>query len=69
MVAVFKIVQILSAVTLIGLILLQSTGTGISRAWGTSQSFSRRGLEILLFRATFVVAVIFVISAILPLIF
>lgn len=60
--------QIASAIILIGLILLQSTGTGISRAWGSSQSFSRRGLEILLFRATFVVAAFFVLSAILQLV-
>lgn len=57
--------QILVSVLLIGAILVQTKGTGFGRVWGTSGgvSFARRGLEKLIFKATFVLAALFVILA------
>jgi protein translocase SecG subunit len=55
---------------LIGLILVQARGTGFGRSgsFGGGTSFSRRGLEKLIFRSTFVIALIFVILSILQLV-
>jgi len=62
------IVQTLSAFILVGLVLVQSKGTGLGRAWGggggSSVSFKRRGLENLIFRSTFVVSAIFITTSI-----
>lgn len=59
----------ISSVLLIILILIQARGTGFGRTSGFSQasSFSRRGLEKLIFRLTFVVAAVFIIVSILHL--
>ena len=58
--------QIVIAVVLIAAILIQSRGVGFGRVWGASgSSFSRRGLEKLIFKATFVLCALFVIIAIL----
>lgn len=61
------VVQILSAITLIALVLIQSKGTGLGRAFGsTSQtSFTRRGLEKMLFKLTFIICGIFISVSIL----
>ena len=48
-------VQIIVSVLLIAAVLIQTKGTGFGKAWGGSTSFTRRGLERLIFRATFVV--------------
>jgi len=60
------IVQIITAVTLTGLILIQSKGTGFGRSLSNT-SFTRRGLEKLVFKLTFVVSGIFIITSILNL--
>lgn len=58
--------QIVVSLLLVGSILVQTKGTGFGRVWGTSGvSFARRGLEKLIFKATFVLAVLFVILALL----
>lgn len=63
------VVQILVAIFLVAVILIQSKGTGFGRVWGaTSASFTRRGLERLVFRLTFVLAATFIIVSILQLI-
>ncbi|KKS94706.1 MAG: hypothetical protein UV71_C0020G0006 [Microgenomates group bacterium GW2011_GWC1_43_13] len=56
------VAQIASSIALIGLILVQARGTGFGRSsgFGGGTSFSRRGLEKLIFRATFIVALAFV---------
>lgn len=61
--------QVISAVLLTSAILIQSKGTGFGRAWGgsSSASFTRRGLEKVVFRATFVFAALFIIVSILQL--
>ena len=61
------IIQIVASIILIGLILIQAKGTGFGRVGGTS--FTRRGLEKFVFKATFVVAFIFIGVSILQLLF
>lgn len=61
------IIQIIAATTLTGLILIQSKGTGFGRAWGGSSSFTRRGLEKIIFRSTFIISAIFIVVSILQL--
>jgi protein translocase SecG subunit len=65
------VAQMIISVGLIALILVQARGTGFGRSggFGGSTSFSRRGLEKLIFRATFVFAFIFVLISILQLVF
>lgn len=59
-------VQIVVAVTLILAILVQSKGTGLGRVWGGSpSSFTRRGLEKIIFKATFILSAVFIIVSIL----
>ncbi|MFC1624833.1 preprotein translocase subunit SecG [Patescibacteria group bacterium] len=65
---VLQVIQIISAVILIVLILIQSRGTGFGRPTTSSSSFTRRGLEKIVFRTTFIVASIFAIVSILPLV-
>lgn len=66
---ILTVIQILVSLVLISLILIQARGTGFGRTstFGGSSSFSRRGLEKLIFRATFVVVAIFLIVAVLSL--
>ena len=65
------IVQIIISVLLIILITLQSKGSGLGRAFGSSSqvSFSRRGLERLLYKLTFIVVGLFILVSVLSLIF
>lgn len=62
------VIQTISAILLIGAIIVQSKGTGFGRAWGGSTSFTRRGLEKLIFKATFVLAAVFILFSTLQLI-
>jgi protein translocase SecG subunit len=64
------IAQLVTATIIILLILIQNKGTGFGRVWGGSNiSFTRRGLEKVVFRLTFVVAAAFIIiSALLTII-
>lgn len=55
---VVQVVQSVSAILLIIFVLLQVRGTGFSRS-SNSSSFTRRGVEKLVFRMTFVVAALF----------
>jgi protein translocase SecG subunit len=63
-------IQIILSVALCALILIQSKGNGIGRAWGGGggTSFTRRGLEKILFRFTFVISALFIGVSILQLI-
>jgi protein translocase SecG subunit len=64
------IAQMIVSVGLIALILIQARGTGFGRSggFGGSTSFSRRGLEKLIFRMTFVFALIFIVISVLQLV-
>ncbi len=64
------ILQIIASIILIGLILIQAKGTGFGRSGPSGgTSFTRRGLEKFVFKATFVVAFIFIGVSILQLLF
>jgi len=66
---IMTIVQVILAVILMTAILLQSRGAGLGEAFGGSSTFygTRRGGEKWLFNATMVVAVLFVLVAIINL--
>ncbi|HLD92234.1 MAG TPA: preprotein translocase subunit SecG [Patescibacteria group bacterium] len=55
-----QIVQAISALLLIIFVLLQVRGTGFGRS-SSSSSFTRRGVEKLVYKLTFVVTAIFLI--------
>lgn len=61
------IIQIVSGLALVILILIQSKGKGFARSFGSSASFTRRGLEKVVFRLSFLVAAIFIVISILQL--
>jgi protein translocase SecG subunit len=63
--------QITCSIALIVLILIQARGTGFGRSagFGGGTSFSRRGLEKLIFRSTFVFALVFIVVSMLALVF
>lgn len=63
------IIQMIASVLLVLAILVQNKGTGFGRVWGAGpQSFTRRGLEKLVFKATFVLVAILVVVSILQLV-
>lgn len=66
-----KIIQITLAILLVGSILLQQRGSGLGSTFGGEGNVYRsmRGFERLLFASTIVIAVLFVISAVLTVFF
>ncbi|MFN8524947.1 MAG: preprotein translocase subunit SecG [Chloroflexota bacterium] len=66
-----NIVQILISVVLIGVVLLQTRGSGFSATFSSDTSIyrTRRGVERTLFNATIVLAVLFVLISVLSVIF
>lgn len=63
------VIQLITSTLLVGAIIVQTKGTGFGRSWGSgASSFTRRGLEKLVFRATFVLAALFIMVSILQLI-
>ncbi|OGM06788.1 preprotein translocase subunit SecG [Candidatus Woesebacteria bacterium GWC2_33_12] len=60
----FQIIQSLSAFVLIIFVLLQVRGTGFGRS-SNSSSFTRRGVEKMVFKLTFVVTAIFLIMSVI----
>ena len=63
---IVQVTQSISAILLIIFVLLQVRGTGFSRSTNSS-SFTRRGIEKLVFRLTFVVTALFLIMSTLAL--
>ena len=63
------VAQIIVSVLLIAAILVQNKGVGLGRVWGGTggSSFTRRGLEKLLFRLTFVLVIAFVALSLIQL--
>ena len=63
----FNIVTVISSMLTILLILIQTRGSSLGAAFGGDTSYyrSRRGAEAVIFNATIVFAVIFVLSVIL----
>jgi len=62
------ILQILIAVSLIGVITIQSKSGGLARQIGSPGSFTRRGLEKLIFKLTFVLTFVFILISTLQLV-
>ncbi|MFC1600651.1 preprotein translocase subunit SecG, partial [Patescibacteria group bacterium] len=63
---IILIIQTILAIALIAMIFMQSRGTGFARGWGGgSSSFTRRGLEKVVFRATFIVSALFILVSFL----
>lgn len=63
---VLTIVQLVVSLLLAVCILAQVKGNGFGRVWGSgAQSFTRRGLESLVFKATFVLSFLFLTVSIL----
>lgn len=64
---ILAIFQIILGLSLVGLIILQSKGTGLGSTFGSSTSFysTRRGAEKVVFVATVVLAVAFIIVSLL----
>ncbi|BCX14882.1 MAG: hypothetical protein KatS3mg088_565 [Patescibacteria group bacterium] len=60
-------IQIISAISVIFLVTIQTKGTGLGRSFGQSGSvsFKRRGIEKLVFRATFLFSGLFLLTSIL----
>ncbi|MFA6228247.1 MAG: preprotein translocase subunit SecG [Patescibacteria group bacterium] len=58
---ILDVIQLISAVALVAVILLQNRGTGLGAAFGGEGNVYRtkRGLEQVLFNATIVIAIIF----------
>ena len=67
---VILIFQVIISIILISLILIQARGTGLGRTFGagTQSSFSRRGLEKIIFKLTFVIVGVFIVVSLLQLI-
>ena len=66
MIAFLNISQIIVSVLLVGAILLQAKGKGFARSQ-SAVSFTRRGAERLVFRATFVLVALFIIISLVQL--
>jgi preprotein translocase subunit SecG len=66
-----NIVQIIISVTLIGVILLQTRGSGFSATFSSDTSIyrTRRGVERTLFNVTIGLAIVFVLISIASVIF
>ena len=68
---IIDIIQLISAILLIILILLQNRGAGLGSAFGGEGNVYRtkRGLESVLFKATIVLAAIFLAASLLSVLY
>lgn len=63
---VLKVIHIASALALVGLILIQTSKGGLGTAFGGGEFYrTKRGAEKIVFMATAVLAVIFLITSII----
>ncbi len=62
---ILLIIQILLSVALVGVILMQSQGSGMGSSFGGGGEFyrSRRGIEKVLLKVTVIIAVLFLLSS------
>ena len=63
----FHLITVATAIGMIVFILSQSRGSGLGEAFGGDSAFyrSRRGVELIVYQITVVLAVVFVISIVL----
>jgi len=68
---VLSIIQLVSAILLIISILLQNRGTGLGAAFGGEGNVYRtkRGLESVLFKATIILAIIFLAASLIKVLY
>lgn len=59
--------QIIVSILLIGIVLMQAKGTGMTEWGGGTSAHSRRGFEKVLFQSTIGLVVIFILISVLPL--
>ena len=66
-----SIIQIIISALLIGAILLRARGSGLSSVFGGESTFyhTRRGMEKIIFWATIILAILFVITGIASFLF
>ncbi len=65
MYSIIQLLHVLVAVTLVGLILLQTSKGGLGSAFGGGEVYrTRRGAEKVVFRATVVFALLFLLTSI-----
>ena len=66
----FLIVEIVLGIALVGLIILQSKGTGLGSTFGGDMGFygTKRGAEKMLFILTIIVATLFLLTALIAVI-
>lgn len=63
------VLQIIISILLTLAILVQTKGKGFGRSWGGGNvSFTRRGLEKLVFKSTFILTAAFILVSILQLV-
>jgi protein translocase SecG subunit len=64
---VLTVIQVILSLVLIGLIILQSKGTGLGSTFGGGIEFygTKRGAEKYLFILTIIVSILFLVSALL----
>lgn len=69
--SVISLIQIIVAVLLVVVIIIQQKGTGLGSTFGGDLSFYRtkRGAEKLLFYTTFILALLFILLALIGLAF
>lgn len=66
---ILLVIEIILAVLFTILILIQPKSSGgLTKSWGSATSFTRRGLEQVIFKMTFVIAGLFIISSIIQLV-
>lgn len=68
--SVLTAIQVVLGILLVIFVLIQNRGAGLGSSWGGSGEFyvTRRGFEKLLFRATILVAILFVCLSFLSLV-
>ena len=68
---VIDIIQIVSAIALIIVILLQNRGTGLGSAFGGEGNVyrTRRSLEKVLFNLTIILSIVFFVTAVINILF
>jgi len=62
---ILMIANIILSILLVGLVLVQNKGTGFGRVWGSTTSFTKRGLEKMVFRFTFIITGLFILVSLL----
>jgi len=58
------VAQIILAVSVSALVLIQAKGTGLGRTFGSVSFHSKRGVEFVVFRSTIILAVLFILVSV-----